>query len=109
MTMLAFGLPGYWEWAVLLVIGLLLFGKRLPDVGRSLGRSIVEFKKGIKGIEDDIDSAVNDRNPELEDKARDSSASSSSSSSSSSTNSTGSGSSGTQGPSPRLNNAEGSG
>jgi sec-independent protein translocase protein TatA len=48
-------LPGPWEWIIVLAIGLLLFGKRLPDVGRSLGRSIVEFKKGIKGIEDDID------------------------------------------------------
>ncbi len=52
---LAFGLPGGPEWIVLLVLGLLIFGKRLPDVGRSIGRGIVEFKRGIKGIEDDID------------------------------------------------------
>ena len=52
---LAFGLPGHMEWIVLLVLGLLIFGKRLPDVGRSIGRSIVEFKKGIKGIEDEIE------------------------------------------------------
>ena len=52
---LAFWIPGTMEWVVLLVLGLLVFGKRLPDVGRSVGRSIVEFKKGIKGIEDDID------------------------------------------------------
>ena len=49
------GMPGWAEIAVLLVIGLLIFGKRLPDVGRNLGKSIVEFKKGIKGIGDDID------------------------------------------------------
>ncbi len=41
---------------ILLVIGILLFGKRLPEVGRSLGKGIVEFKKGLKGLEDDIDS-----------------------------------------------------
>ena len=29
-ALLAFGLPGGWEWIVLLVIGLLLFGRRLP-------------------------------------------------------------------------------
>ncbi len=49
------GMPGGWEWIVLLVLGLLLFGKRLPDIGRSVGRSIVEFKKGIKGIEDEVE------------------------------------------------------
>src|SRR5713101_923571 len=40
---------------ILLGIGILLFGKRLPEVGRSLGKGIVEFKKGLKGLEDEID------------------------------------------------------
>ena len=57
-TPLAFGFPGTWELLVVAFIGLLLFGKRLPEVGKSLGRSIVEFKKGLKGVEDDIDRAV---------------------------------------------------
>lgn len=35
-----------------LVIALLLFGSRLPGVARSLGLSITEFKKGMKGIDD---------------------------------------------------------
>jgi sec-independent protein translocase protein TatA len=52
---LAFGWPGGPEWIVLLVLGLLIFGKRLPEVGRSIGRGIVEFNRGIKGIEDDVD------------------------------------------------------
>ena len=50
-----FGLPGGGEWIVLLVLGLLIFGRRLPEVGRSLGRGIVEFKKGIKGVEDEVE------------------------------------------------------
>ena len=54
-TWLAFGFPGGWEWMALLLLGLLIFGRRLPEVGRSLGRGIVEFKRGIKGIEDDVD------------------------------------------------------
>lgn len=70
---LAFGLPGHMEWMVLLVLGLLIFGKRLPEVGRSIGRSIVEFKKGIRGIEDEIEtesSSLPDNSPEkIEDQA----------------------------------------
>ena len=55
--MLAFGLPGGSEWIILLVLGLLIFGRRLPEVGRSLGRGIVEFKRGVKGIEDEVEEA----------------------------------------------------
>jgi sec-independent protein translocase protein TatA len=54
---LAIGMPGVTEWIIIGAIGLLLFGKRLPEVGRSLGKGIVEFKKGLKGIEDDVESA----------------------------------------------------
>jgi sec-independent protein translocase protein TatA len=50
---------GMFEMILLGGLGLLLFGKRLPEVGRSLGQSIVEFKKGLKGVEDDAESASN--------------------------------------------------
>jgi len=46
---------GWQEIIILLVIGVLIFGKRLPEVGRNFGKSIVEFKKGIKGVGDEID------------------------------------------------------
>ena len=36
-------------------VGPEIFGRRLPEVGRSIGRSIVEFKRGIKGISDDVE------------------------------------------------------
>lgn len=49
-----FGL-GPMEIAVVVVLGVLLFGKKLPDVGRYLGKSITEFRKGVKGLEEDID------------------------------------------------------
>jgi len=46
---------GAQEMIILLIIGVLLFGRKLPEVGRYLGKGIVEFKKGIKGLEDEID------------------------------------------------------
>ncbi len=48
---------GITEVVILAVLGLLIFGRRLPEVGRSLGKGIVEFKRGLSGIEEDIDSA----------------------------------------------------
>ena len=51
---LAIGMPGLTEWIIIGALGLLIFGKRLPEVGRSLGKGIVEFKKGLKGIEEDV-------------------------------------------------------
>ena len=55
-------------------IAVLLFGKRLPEVARSMGKSLVEFKKGMRGIEDEFHAAANapspPRNsyPELDDR-----------------------------------------
>lgn len=46
-----------YEMLVVGIIALLLFGKRLPEVARSLGKGIVEFKKGMNGIEDEIRTA----------------------------------------------------
>ena len=57
--------PGWAEIGILLVIGLLIFGKRLPEVGRNLGRSIIEFKKGIKGIDDEINTEANRKPADL--------------------------------------------
>jgi sec-independent protein translocase protein TatA len=58
-VILAFGFsPGPLEIFIIAVIILLLFGNRLPSVMRSLGKGIVEFKKGVKGIEDDVEGAA---------------------------------------------------
>jgi sec-independent protein translocase protein TatA len=43
------------EMVVIMGVAVLLFGKRLPEVGRSLGKGIIEFKKGLRGIEDEFD------------------------------------------------------
>ncbi|MGL6225419.1 MAG: Sec-independent protein translocase subunit TatA/TatB [Thermoguttaceae bacterium] len=55
---LGIGMPGPTELIIIGAIMLLLFGNRLPGVMRSLGRSVVEFKKGVNGIEEDINDAV---------------------------------------------------
>jgi sec-independent protein translocase protein TatA len=54
-TTLAIGTIGWPEILIIGIVALLIFGRRLPDVARNLGKGIVEFKKGLKGIEDSID------------------------------------------------------
>jgi len=53
--MMAFGL-GPQEIFVILLLLLLLFGaKRLPDLARSLGQGVKEFRKSVKDISEDVD------------------------------------------------------
>lgn len=59
-----FGFPGGTEWIVILGVGLLLFGKRLPEIARSMGKGIVEFKKGLRDVEDEIDRASSSTGPD---------------------------------------------
>ena len=54
MSPLLFGMFGS---PIQLVI-VALIGNRLPSVMRSLGRSVTEFKKGVSGIEEEVDAAV---------------------------------------------------
>ena len=61
-----FGMPGGIEWIVILIVALLIFGKRLPEVMKSVGKGIVEFKKGVSGVEDEVESAVTKKQDELE-------------------------------------------
>jgi sec-independent protein translocase protein TatA len=65
--MLAIDPPGGWEIIVVLLIVLVLFGaKRLPDIGKGLGKGIREFRDATKGLHDDVKSGI-----EGDDKARD--------------------------------------
>lgn len=57
-SILGFWTPGPFEWVVIGIVAVLLFGKRLPEVGRQLGQGFVEFKKGLKGAKDEMDDAV---------------------------------------------------
>lgn len=46
------------EMLVIMVIAVLLFGKRLPEVARSLGKNLVEFKKGIHSIQEELQASL---------------------------------------------------
>ncbi|MEY2602707.1 MAG: sec-independent protein translocase protein TatA [Verrucomicrobiota bacterium] len=58
MNMLAFGVPGPSEWALILVIVLVLFGaKKLPELARSLGQSMNEFRKAREDFDRELHAA----------------------------------------------------
>lgn len=61
-------MPGPLEWSIIALLGLLIFGRRLPEVGASLGKSIVEFKRGIRGVKDEIDQEVSRDRAEQENR-----------------------------------------
>ncbi|NLH15825.1 MAG: twin-arginine translocase TatA/TatE family subunit [Phycisphaerae bacterium] len=48
-------MPGPWELMVILVVAILLFGRRLPEIARGMGKSITEFKKGLNEAKNEID------------------------------------------------------
>jgi len=57
MNVLALGMPGPFELILLTGLGLLFFGRRLPEVGRSIGQTIVQFKKGLNEVKDEVSTA----------------------------------------------------
>jgi len=64
--------PGPFEIGLFLVVALLLFGRRLPEIARSFGKSLTEFKRGMKETKEDIEKAVDanqDSTKDSEDKS----------------------------------------
>jgi len=61
---------GPFEMLLVAGIALLLFGKNLPKVARDAGKAIVEFKKGMAGIEHSVDEAVYSSKSESSNTAR---------------------------------------
>lgn len=57
------------EILVILVIALVIFGpKKLPEMGRSLGKAIREFKSAGNDITDELNRTVNETEPDKRDK-----------------------------------------
>lgn len=48
-------MPSTGEWMVLLVVGLLIFGRRLPEVGRSVARTMTQFRRGLQDFKQEMD------------------------------------------------------
>jgi len=52
---------GTWEWVIIAVVILLLFGgKKIPELMKGLGKGVRNFKDGVKGIEDEVDEIKKD-------------------------------------------------
>lgn len=49
------------EIIIICVVALVLFGGSLPMIAKNLGKSVVEFKKGIKDVKDDLENATDDK------------------------------------------------
>jgi len=59
------GFPGGWEWIIIFLVILLLFGaKRLPDLARGLGKGISEFRKAAKEVSQEMQMDDNDDSKE---------------------------------------------
>ena len=61
-----FGRIGPVEIILILIVLLLLFGaKRIPEIARSLGKSLSQFKRGLRDVE--IDESGNDNEDEKDE------------------------------------------
>jgi sec-independent protein translocase protein TatA len=55
LSILLLGLPSGWEWVIILIVVLLVFGgKKIPELMKGIGKGIRGFKDGMKEIETDI-------------------------------------------------------
>jgi len=58
---------GAQEMLIVGVIAVILFGNRLPSVARSLGKSLTEFKKGMREFENEMHNSIYSDPPKSDD------------------------------------------
>ena len=68
-NMLAMWAPGPFELIVILIIAVLIFGRRLPEIARGVGKSLTEFKKGAREAQNEVNREV-DRAADAEETLR---------------------------------------
>ena len=61
------GMPGGWEFIIVLAIALLIFGRRLPEIARNMGKSMSEFKKGIHEAQETKDDIIDNVKSEFKE------------------------------------------
>mgnify|MGYP003309642677 CR=1 FL=1 len=56
---------GTWEWVIIGLVILLLFGgKKIPELMKGLGKGVKSFKDGMNGVEDEVKNVKKDLDPE---------------------------------------------
>ncbi len=51
-TLFLLSMPGGWEWVIILVVVILVFGgRKIPELMRGLGKGVKEFKDAKEGTE----------------------------------------------------------
>jgi sec-independent protein translocase protein TatA len=63
-------MPQGTDWLIILIIALLLFGRRLPEVARAAGKSLSEFKKGMNEAKESTDEFIDDAKKARDDVAK---------------------------------------
>lgn len=52
---------GVWEWVIIALVVLLLFGgKKIPELMKGLGKGVKNFKEGMKEVENDVNEIKKD-------------------------------------------------